>query len=249
MKKRYAWLSIPLILLIWILVASRYPSYVFPGPLDVWKQIGVQFHSAAFYRDIGLSLVRIAIGFGLAIIAAFLIGLLTGVSVIVRSVLAPLVSFFQATPPLAWAPLFIVMFGLGNAPMIAVIFMASFFPILINVIQGVDRIQESHIRAGQMLGASGWKLAVHVYLPEVTPAAITGVYVGFGVAWRSLVAAEMIGGNSGIGYFISTNGQIGNPAAVMLGILVVGFLALLFDTLLLRPLKNRYTSWVNNAAA
>ncbi len=243
MKRWYSWLSVPIIILAWTLVSTHYPSYVFPSPMDVVQQAGVQFKSAAFYKDIGVSFSRIAVGFGLASLAAFIFGLMAGLSEVIRAILTPLVSFFQATPPLAWAPLFIVMLGLGNAPMIAVIFMASFFPILINVIQGMDRISETHIRAGRMLGASGWKLGLYIFLPEVTPAAITGVYVGFGVAWRSLVAAEMIGGNAGLGYFISTNGQIGNPAAVLLGILVVGFLALLFDALLLRPLKNRYTSW------
>ena len=131
--------------------------------------------------------------------------------------------------------------------MVAVIFMASFFPVVISVMQGVERIQESHIRAARMLGATGWKLGLYVYLPEVAPAAITGIYVGFGVAWRSLVAAEMIGGNAGLGYFISTNGQTGNPAAVMLGILVVGFLSWLFDRLMLRPLKHRLAGWSTSA--
>lgn len=242
-----AWLSLPILLLLWEAISTRYPSYVFPSPFDVWLQAGVQFRSPVFYGDVGLSLARIAVGLVIASIGAFLLGVLAGFRAVIREILAPMVSFFQATPPLAWAPLFMVMMGLGNAPMIAVIVMASFFPILINILQGMDRIAESHVRAGRMLGANGWRLGVFVFLPEVMPSAITGVYVGFGVAWRSLVAAEMIGGNAGLGYFISTNGQVGNPAAVMLGILVVGFLALLLDWLLLRPLKNRYTLWAERA--
>ncbi|MCQ6277290.1 ABC transporter permease [Bacillus sp. V3B] len=244
-KQTIGWLSVPFVLGIWFLVASQYPSYIFPGPIDVWNEAILQWNNGEIQSHVLLSLKRLVIGFVIAALLAFMIGILGGAFRPLREFLMPIVTFFQATPAMAWAPLLIIFLGLGDAPMIAVILIASFFPILINVIQGMNMISESHIRAAKSLGAKGWRLGVYVYLPEIIPAAISGVSVGFAIAWRSLVAAEMIGGNSGIGYFISFNGQIGNTASVILGIIIIGFLALMMDYLLLKPLQQRFAGWAS----
>ncbi|MDP4552944.1 ABC transporter permease [Alkalihalobacillus macyae] len=242
---KMSWLAVPFVLIVWSAIAVNFPSYVFPGPIDVFNEGVNQWEKGELTNHILVSLKRLVIGFVLSATMAFLIGILAGASRRFREFLTPLVTFFQATPPMAWAPLLIILLGLGDAPMIAVIIIASFFPILINVIQGMNQIPESHIRAARSLGAKSWRLGYYVFLPEITPAAISGIYVGFAISWRSLVAAEMIGGNSGIGYFIAFNGQIGNTASVILGILLIGFLALLMDYLLLKPLHKRFASWAS----
>ncbi|TKD71844.1 ABC transporter permease [Pseudalkalibacillus hwajinpoensis] len=242
-KWKMSWLAIPFVLIIWSAVSAQYPSYLFPGPIDVLNEAVSQWQKGELTNHIIVSLKRLIIGFVLSAIMAFIVGIFAGASRHFREFLTPLVTYFQATPPMAWAPLLIILLGLGDAPMIAVIIIASFFPILINVIQGMNHIPASHIRAAQSLGAKSWKLAIYVYLPEIIPAAISGIYVGFAISWRSLVAAEMIGGNSGIGYFIAFNGQIGNASSVLLGILLIGFLALFMDYLLLKPLHKRFASW------
>lgn len=239
------WLAVFFVIVVWSVVSLNYPSYVFPGPVDVFKEGVNQWEKGELTSHIVVSLKRLVIGFFLSAIMAFLIGILAGASRKFREFLTPLVTFFQATPPMAWAPLLIILLGLGDAPMIAVIIIASFFPILINVMQGMNHIPESHIRAARSLGAKGWRLGYFVYLPEITPAAISGIYVGFAISWRSLVAAEMIGGNSGIGYFIAFNGQIGNTSSVILGILLIGFMALIMDYLLLKPLQKRFAGWAS----
>ncbi|MDC3417539.1 ABC transporter permease [Aquibacillus salsiterrae] len=244
MKKKWiGWLAIPFVLVIWFIISAQYPSYMFPSPIDVMHEAGTQWEKGEIQSHIALSLKRLGIGFIISMFLAFLIGIIAGASRLFRQFLMPIVTYFQATPPMAWAPLLIILLGLGDAPMIAVIIIASFFPILINVVQGMNQIPETHIRAARSLGAKGWKLAIYVYLPEIIPAAISGITVGFAISWRSLVAAEMIGGNAGIGYFISFNGQIGNASSVLLGILLIGFLALILDFLLLRPIQKRFASW------
>lgn len=242
----FGWLAIPVVLLAWVGIATFYPAYIFPGPYDVWQEGLNQWEKGELLGHIAVSLKRLTIGFVTATTAAFVIGILAGASRRFLEFLTPIVTYFQATPPMAWAPLLIIIFGLGDLPMIAVIIIASFFPVLINVMQGMNLIPENHIRAAKSLGASGWKLAIYVYLPEIIPAAISGVYVGFAISWRSLVAAEMIGGNAGIGYFIAFNGQIGNSASVLLGILLIGFMALFLDYLLLRRLHNRFANWASS---
>lgn len=246
-KFHYGILAFPFIILVWVLISSQYPALVFPGPLRTLAEFKKQLVSVDFYHHIGISLYRLFLGFFIAACFAFFIGMLAGISKAVRQFLTPLVMIFQATPPMAWAPLLILILDLGNAPMIAVIVIAAFFPIVVNVMQGMERIKISHIRAAQSLGANRWQLAWYVYLPEVMPAAFTGVIVGFGIAWRSLVAAEMIGGSAGIGWLISSSGQIGNSPLVMVGIATIGILALLFEFILLYPLKKRFASWAPRA--
>jgi NitT/TauT family transport system permease protein len=243
MRWHYGWLALPFVILVWMSISSLFPSYIFPNPLIVWEEGVKQWHRGEIQKHIIVSLRRLGIGFSVAIIVAFIIGILSGTIKGFRQFLTPIVTYFQATPPMAWAPLLVIIFGLGDFPMISVIFIASFFPILINVIQGMDLIPENHKRAAKTLGASGWRLGIYVFLPEIIPAAISGIYVGFAIGWRSLVAAEMIGGNSGIGYFIAFNGQIGNSASVILGILLIGFLALCLDYLILKRIYKRYAGW------
>ncbi|MCP3764786.1 ABC transporter permease [Domibacillus sp. A3M-37] len=243
--KKWLWgsLSIPFLFIVWIAIASRYPDLIFPGPLVVLNEFSVQLSSADFYGHVWISLYRLGIGFSIAAVSAFLVGTLAGLSHPFRLFLNPIVSFFQATPPMAWAPLFILLLDLGNAPMIAVIVMAAFFPILVNVMQGMELIKQSHIRAALSFGANRFQLARYVYLPEVMPAAFTGIITGFGIAWRSLVAAEMIGGDAGLGWLISTSGQMANSSLVMVGIITIGLMALFFEMVLLQPLKKRFISW------
>lgn len=233
------------VLVVWTVVSTQYPAYIFPSPIDVFYEGIKQWNKGEIQTHILLSLKRLVIGFLTSAALAFIIGIFAGASRWFRDFLTPLVTYFQATPPMAWAPLLIIVLGLGDAPMIAVIIIASFFPILINVIQGMNMIPQSHIQAAKTLGAKGWKLGIFVYLPEIVPAAISGIYVGFAISWRSLVAAEMIGGNAGIGYFIAFNGQIGNITSVLLGIIIIGFLALIMDYLFLKPIYNRFAKWAS----
>ncbi|WP_047154162.1 ABC transporter permease [Aneurinibacillus tyrosinisolvens] len=147
-------LSIPFIILVWMVISSRYTALIFPGPLVVFKEMQKQLISFEFYHHIGVSLYRLAIGFAIAAASAFLIGTLAGVSEPFRKFLSPMVMFFQATPPMAWAPLLILMLDLGNAPMIAVIVLAAFFPILVKMIGGNEGIGWLIASTGQIGNSS-----------------------------------------------------------------------------------------------
>lgn len=247
--KKLGWqlLSIPFILLVWYAFSRGYSELIFPGPLPVFQELIKQLGTANFYHNIGISLYRLFFGFLVAAVSAFIIGTLAGFSVPFRLFLSPMVSFFQATPPMAWAPLFILLLQLGNAPMIAVIITASFFPILVSVMHGMEQVKSSYLRVAQSLGANPAQLIRFVYFPSILPAAFNGLVIGFGIAWRSLVAAEMIGGNSGLGWLISSSGEVGNSSLVLVGILTIGILALIFELLLIRPLKKRFAGWTSEA--
>lgn len=244
MKKfHYGILSVPFVLIVWLIVSSQYSALVFPGPLIVLKAFIKELGQPSYYHAIGISLYRLMFGFIIALVSAFIVGTIAGISQAFRQFITPIVTFFQATPPMAWAPLLILMLNLGNAPMIAVIVIAAFFPIVVNVIRGMEMIRESHVRAANALGASRLQLAFHMYLPAVFPAAFTGILVGFGIAWRALVAAEMIGGSAGLGWLIASSGQIGNSQLVMVGIISIGLLAMFFEYGLLRPLQKKFADY------
>lgn len=236
--------SAPFVFVVWFIVAAIYNNpLILPGPISVFQEFIRQLADPEYYAHIGISLYRLTVGFSIAMISAFVVGTAAGVLLPFREFIRPMVTFFQATPPLGWVPLLILVLDLGNAPMIAVIVIASFFPIAVNVIQGMDLIKESYIRAALSFGANRWQLARHVFLPAVMPSAFSGIVVGFGIAWRSLVAAEMIGGDSGIGWLIAYSGQIANSKLVMVGIITIGILAVAFEMLLLKPLQKRFASW------
>jgi NitT/TauT family transport system permease protein/taurine transport system permease protein len=243
--KKLGWqlLSIPFIILVWYAFSRGYSELVFPGPIPVFQEFFKQLGTVDFYHHIGISLYRLFCGFILASVGAFVIGTLAGFSAPFRLFLSPMVSFFQATPPMAWAPLLILLLQLGDGPMIAVIIIAAFFPILVSVMHGMEQVKTSYIRVAQSLGANKFQLLRFVYLPSILPSAMNGLIIGFGIAWRSLVAAEMIGGNSGLGWLISSSGQVGNSSLVLVGIITIGLLALIFEFILIRPLKKRFASW------
>lgn len=240
---RYGWLSPLLILALWALVAPLFPAYLIPSPWRVAAEAAHMLATPAFYANLGSSLGRLAAGFSLAAALALALGLWCGRSAATRQFFNPLISFFQAVPPVAWAPMLIIFFGMGHAPMITVIAAAVLFPVWINTMDGARQIRLSHLRAAQSMGASGWRLIWHVYLPETLPAAVSGLRIGFGMGWRSLVAAEMIGASSGLGWDLFTHGQTGNMSAVFFEILAIGCLSVLLDQVLFRRVEARIAHW------
>ncbi len=227
---------------LWLWASSLLPSYMLASPAEVWAE----FQRAAaerFWMDLGASLFRLATGFLISSSAAILTGLLAASFRPLRELLSPLITFFQSVPPMAWAPLLMIPFGLGHGVMIAVIFVAAYFPILVAVEAGIRQIPDNYRRAAANLGANRLQMALFVLLPAAMPTILGGLRIGFGLAWRSLVAAEMIGGSFGLGYALAMNGQIGNSAGVLHGIFAIGVIATLLDRLVFARLEAAVADW------
>jgi len=238
-----AWTSLPLLGLVWIVLASRVPAYVLPQPWDVAKEAVRWWQDGSLLRHVGSSLVREAIGFGLAAASALALGTAMGLSPRLRAFMRPLNSLFMSIPPMAWTPLAILFLGLGDASIVAVIVVAALFPMALTVLEGVQSIQGGEVRAARTLGASRRQLLRHVYLPACLPFVTAALRIGFSQAWRALVAAEMIGASQGIGWMVSTGGQIGNGSQVLLGIVLIGLIAWLTESLVFSRLESRYSHW------
>jgi ABC-type nitrate/sulfonate/bicarbonate transport system permease component len=242
-KPSWAWASLPFLLLAWSLLATRFPSYILPQPWQVVLEAQRWLRDGSLGTQLGASVLEELGGFGAASIVALLLGTLTGLSRPARDFIAPLNSLFMAIPPIAWAPLTMIIFGIGYMAIVVVIFIAAVFPMAITVQQGVQAIRHGEVRAARVLGADRTQLLRHVYFPASLPYLTAALRIGFSQAWRALVAAEMIGASKGIGWMVSTGGQTGNSSQVLLGMVMIGLIAWLMESLVFRRLEQHYQTW------
>jgi len=174
------------------------------------------------------SLTRVVLGFFVALVLAFPLGLLMGSSRIAEYMGKPLVEMFRPIPPLAWVPVFLLAFKAFWGP-VAIVFLGAFFPILLNVVFGVKNVDPILIDAARTLGAKKGNIFVKVVVPSVVPYLMTGVKIGLGVAWMCIVAAEYTGlsGGAGLGYYVMLSGTGGQYSYMYATMIVIGVLSIL----------------------
>ncbi|WP_408955040.1 ABC transporter permease [Natroniella sp. ANB-PHB2] len=192
-------------------------------------------------RHIGNSLYRVLVGFLLAAILGVPLGLGIGWNQIIRNLTFPIIEILRPIPPLAWIPVILIAFG-TNTTMIFITFIGAFFPIVLNSILGVQSVEEVEVRAAESLGADEIRLFKEVVIPKALPSVFTGLSVGMGIAWISIVAAEMIAGDYGLGYFVWSMYNTLNYSHVVIGMILLGLLGYLCSTLI-RYLGAKLTPW------
>lgn len=197
-----------------------------PAPGEVFHKLLEVNQSSKFAVNVGISLRRILSGFGIAILIAVPLGLLVGSYRVVRDLVMPVCEVLRPIPAIAWVPMSIMLWPTNEVSIVFITFLGSFFPILLNTIHGVTAFDPVLVRAGRCLGASGATLFWNVILPGALPQIFTGLAVGMGVAWVSLIAAEMISGQFGIGYFTWEAYSLVNYAEIALGMITIGVLGL-----------------------
>jgi ABC-type nitrate/sulfonate/bicarbonate transport system permease component len=154
----------------------------------------------------------------------------------------PLIEMLRPIPPLAWIPLSILWFGIGDTQNQAIIFLGIFFPILLNTISGVKGIEVTLIRAARCLGANEWKVLWRVVIRAALPQIVTGIRIGLGVGWMALVAAELVGANSGLGFLINDARTILRTDYIIVGMATIGLVGLMIDQVI-RELVRRLLPW------
>ena len=233
-------LAIAFILLVWQLVALTLPDFLMPGILPVLERLSESIRSGEFYSGLAGSLARLGSGYGIALICGIAFGLLAASLNFFREVLRNVIVILQSLPSIAWVPLFLIVWGFGNKPMIVVVALAAFFPAALSVMNATESVQRVHVSAARVMGATSWGLIKRVYLPAVMPELITGAQLAFGNAWRALISAEMlIGFGQGLGRSLAYSGEIADMTGVMANILVIAILAALIDQFILENLKHR----------
>jgi ABC-type nitrate/sulfonate/bicarbonate transport system permease component len=205
-----------------------------PTPLEVVQAGAELIRQGQLQRHVVVSLSRVCEGFGLAAAAALGLGIVVGVSPPVRAVVEPVVEFLRPIPPLAFLPMFLVWFGLGEASKVAFIAYTTFFPMFVTFAASLMQADLLQLRAAASLGATRWQLIRHVVLPSAFSGVIVGLRIGFSLAIFVIVGAEFMGADSGLGYLIVEGPDFFLPAQIVLGALLLGGLGFLVNALLLR---------------
>ena len=236
-------LLVALVAVWWFTVVAS-GTIIFPTPWDVVLGTLELARLGSLWDHIASSLFRVGAGYLLAAAVAIPLGLLMGWFEGVFATLNPLIQILRPISPIAWIPLAILWFGVGNFSPIFLIFLASVFPIIVETAAGVHSIERQYIRAAQNFGVSGLALFRQVVIPASLPHIITGMRISLGVAWLVVVAAEMIALRSGLGYLIIDSRNAGNRYdLVVAGMVIIGLTGLLLDILMRQLEKLKGVRW------
>ena len=226
---------------VWLPRIDPQMSVLMPAPTTIAVTAAGMIASGELFYHMIASLKREVSAFLFAA-AAIPLGIAMGWWRQVYSQVNPIMEILRPIPPLAWIPLSILWFGLGDEQNEFIIFLGMFFPILVNTIVGVKNIDPNLVRAARSLGASEHKVLIRIVLKGALPQIITGVRIGLGVGWMALVAAELVGASSGLGFLINDARSMLRTDTITVGMLTIGLIGLLIDTAI-RVLSRRLLPW------
>ena len=235
-------------LTVWVLVAyggralGLVNPVLMPTPGEVVEVAGTLARDGSLARHLAVSSLRIVEGFGLAAAAALGLGLLVAVCVPARLALEPMIEFVRPIPPLAFLPMFLVWFGLGETSKVAFIAYTTFFPMFVGTGASLLRVDVMLLRAAASLGASRRELLRRVALPAALPSIVVALRLGFGLAIFVIVGAEFMGADAGLGNLIMEGRVFFNPAQIVMGALLLGLLGSLVNGLL-QAAERRVLRW------
>ena len=232
--------GIALLVLIWGLLTQKGGS--FPTPQATFDAAWKLF-SNPFYRNgpndqgigwnILFSLERVGLGFGLAAVVGIPLGFVIGRFATINRMVSPLISLLKPVSPLAWLPIGLLVFKAANPAAIWTIFICSIWPMVINTAVGVQKVPQDYLNVARVLNLSEWRIATRILLPAVMPYLLTGVRLSVGTAWLVIVAAEMLTGGVGIGFWVWDEWNNLNVAHILIAIFVIGFVGLLLEWMLM----------------
>jgi len=235
-------MGLSLLVIVWALVANGSGSAI-PNPIETWQQ-AVQVFADPFYRngpnDQGIgwnllsSLQRVATGFGLAALIGIPAGFAIGRSEFLRRMCNPIISLLRPVSPLAWLPIGLLVFKGAHPAAIWTIFICSIWPMIINTAVGVQRVPQDYLNVARVLDLSEWKIMTKILFPAVLPYMLTGVRLAVGTAWLVIVAAEMLTGGVGIGFWVWDEWNNLNVKNIFVAIFVIGIVGLVLEFALIK---------------
>ncbi len=227
----------------WAVVLATH-SVIFPTPWAVVTGTWELLENGTLWDHIGASLMRVGLGFGLAVCVAVPLGLWMGWVRGAYDTLNPLFQILRPISPIAWIPIAILWFGVGDASPVYLIFISSVFPMIVQTTVGVHTIEKRYLRAAENFGVSRRTLFTRVVIPAVLPQIVVGMRIGLGVAWLVVVAAEMIALHSGLGYMIMDSRNAGNRYdLVIAGMIMIGLIGLSLDGVMRLLEGLRWVRW------
>lgn len=240
--------TIALLIFIWWLITELelVKQLFVPSPqsivqkfVTVWQN---GFTGTPLWEHIAISAARVFGAFLLACAVGVPLGLAMGMSPTMRGIFDPPIEFYRPIPPLAYLPLMIIWFGIGEVSKVLLIFLSVFAPVALGAKAGVRSAAIEQIHAAYSFGASRWQVMRHIILPSALPEILTAMRIGIGFGWTTLVAAEMVAATSGIGYMVLSASQFLQTSTVIMGIVVIAAIAYTFD-LLMRFIERKVVPW------
>lgn len=240
--------TVVVLLALWALVTNMgwvKPLFL-PKPQAVFQQfveyLTGQANDKPLWQHFGASMFRVFTAFFLACVTAIPIGIAMGMSRVARGIFDPPLEFYRPLPPLAYLPLIIIWFGIDELPKVLLIFLSCFAPLALAARSGMRSASQEQINAAYSMGASYMQVIRHVILPSALPDILVGMRIAIGFGWTTLVAAEMVASNVGLGQMVLNASNFLRTDIVIMGIIVIGVVAYLFD-LLMRWVERRLVPW------
>lgn len=228
----------------WWAVIRMSGTRIFPGPWDVVLGAVALARAGVLWHHIAASLLRVAVGYFGAVAIAIPLGIAMGRHRPLYRALNPVIQMLRPISPIAWIPLAILWFGVGNASPIFLIFLSSFFPMVVGTVAGVHSVERQYTRAAENFGITGFRMLLHVLLPAAMAQIVTGMRIGLGVAWLVVVAAEMVAIDSGLGYLIIDSRNAGNRYdLVVAAMVIIGIIGFGLDHLMRRMERLDSVKW------
>ncbi len=233
------------LLLLWHLAArfSGWSAQVFPGPVAVAAGMVELVESGTLARHVVASLFRVTVGFYLAMLAGIPLGIVLGRWKPAAVFFNPVIQFLRPISPLAWIPLAMLWFGIGDPPAIFLIFLASFFPLAVSTAAAAAAINPVYFRVAANFNFSRWEVLTRIVLPAMLPDILTALRISVTIAWLVVVAAEMIAVTSGLGFLILDSRNALRMDYVMDGMIVIGLIGMCLDSLMMRLSKLESVFW------
>ena len=244
----FAWgfpLVVPVLLLfLWQTACDRgwFQSSYLPSPRVIGATLVSMVQSGELWENLRVSLVRVFEGFALGAGAGTFLGLAMGLFPRLEKALSLLTGLLRPIPTIAWVPALILWMGIGEGSKVTVIAVGSFWPVLLSASQGVQSVNVHYLEVARVLEKDRFTLLTRVILPSALPSLFTGYRVGMGIAWASVVGAELIAASSGIGYLIMYAREVSQPDVMLVGVAAIGLTGLLIDFVLLH-LERRLLKW------
>ncbi len=213
--------------------AQLFNAYIIPAPERVYETAMVMVKKGVLWRHLTVSLYRVFVGFALTFLVAFPLAVFVGMKKRVYQFLEPTLEFIRHIPPIALIPMLILWFGIGETAKLAVIFLATFFPVFLNTVSAIVNCDKKLLEVGTVFHFSEKEKLVRIILPQAVPQIIVGMQLGLGYSWRSLIGAELIAASAGIGYMIIEAEQLSRPDIIIVGILTIGVMGFILDYLFL----------------
>jgi sulfonate transport system permease protein len=233
-----------LILAAWQIASinGKINASVLPSPFTIGETIVSMSKSGELFQHLGISLVRVLKGYVFGCLFGMIAGTLVGLVRKFESSMTLVFGVIRPIPIIAWVPILILWMGIGEVSKVMVIAFGTFFPVMLNTVYGIQSTDKKYLEIAYSLEKSPTKILVKVILPSALPAIFTGARIGLGIAWMSVVGAELIAASSGIGYLISYAGQLSQPDVMLAGVFSIGIIGLLID-ILLKAIERLVLKW------